>query len=151
VLILTYVIVIAVIVDSSIARVATSIGVLGPSYIPLFVSIVFVYAMGQHYVLVFVKDQYKVKSHDTRRLVLLGRAVSLVQYTQLTILTFVILQMIFTSSYSILSLRAIVLISYGVSFFVLVLLAGRFILWFKKTPNIGVFVYCVAIITHCIN
>ena len=57
VFILIYIIIIALIVDISIVRIATSIGGIGPSYITLFVGIVIVFAVGQYVILAFAKSQ----------------------------------------------------------------------------------------------
>jgi hypothetical protein len=155
VFILIYIIIIALIVDTSIVRIATSIGGLGPSYITLFVGVVVVFAVGQYTILAFVKSErkdieYKVSSRITGRHVI-DKAVTISQYALLAILASVILQMVFTSSYHVFSLRAIVFISYGISFTLLALLAKRFISWFKSNHNLVVLVYALAISMLSIN
>jgi hypothetical protein len=153
--ILIYIIIITLIVDISIVRIATSIGGIGPSYITLFVVMVVVFAVGQYTILTFVKSEskdidYKVSSHITGRR-LIDKAVTVSQYALLAILVSVILQMVFTSSYHVLSLKAIIFISYSLSFALLALLAKRFFSWFKSNRNLVVLVYALAISMLSIN
>ena len=155
VFIFIYIIIIALIVDISIVRIATSIGGIGPSYITLFVVMVVVFAVGQYTILTFVKSErkdieYKVSSHITGRR-LIDKAVTVSQYALLAILVSVILQMVFTSSYHVLSLKAIIFISYSLSFALLALLAKRFFSWFKSNRNLVVLVYALAISMLSIN
>jgi hypothetical protein len=155
VFILIYIIIIALIVDISIVRIATSIGGIGPSYTTLFVGIVVVFAVGQYVILAFAKSErkdieYKVSSHVTGRH-LIDKAVTISQYTLLAILVSVILQMIFTSSYHVFSLKAIIFVSYGLSFALLALLAKRFFSWFKSNRNLVVLVYALAVSMLSIN
>ena len=112
---------------------------------------VVVFAVGQYTILTFVKSEhkdieYKVSSHITGRR-LIDKAVIVSQYALLAILASVILQMVFTSSYHVLSLKAIIFISYSFSFALLVLLAKRFFSWFKSNHNLVVLVYASAIST----
>lgn len=153
--ILICVIIIALVIDISIVRIATSIGGLGQSYIALFTGTVLVFGVGEYAILAFVKSEhkfieYKISSHITGRR-LLDNAVTVIQYALLAILVSVILQMVFTSSYHVFSLRAIIFISYVLSFILLALLAKRFFSWFKSNRNMVVLVYMLAITTLSIN
>ena len=145
----------ALIVDISIVRIATSVGGIGPSYIILFVGLVVVFAVGQYTILAFVKSErkdieYKDSSHSTG-LRLIDKAVTISQYALLAILVSVILQMVFTSGYSVSSLKAIIFISYVLSFALLALLAKRFFSWFKSNRNLVVLVYALAVSMLSIN
>jgi hypothetical protein len=145
----------ALIVDISIVRIATSVGGIGPSYIILFVGLVVVFAVGQYTILAFVKSErkdieYKDFSHSTG-LRLIDKAVTISQYALLAILVSVILQMVFTSGYSVSSLKAIIFISYVLSFALLALLAKRFFSWFKSNRNLVVLVYALAVSMLSIN
>jgi hypothetical protein len=153
--ILIYIIIIALIVDISIVRIATSIGGIGPSYMTLFVVMVVVFAVGQYTILTFVKRErkyieYKISSRITGRR-LIDKAVIVSQYALLAILASVILQMAYTSSYHVLSLKAIIFISYSLSFALLALLTKRFFSWFKSNRNLVVLVYASAISMLSIN
>jgi hypothetical protein len=155
VFILIYIVIIALIVDISIVRIATSVGGLGPSYITLFVGIVVVFAVGQYTIMAFVKSErkdieYRVSSHVIGRR-LIDKAVTISQYALLAILVSVILQMVFTSSYHVSSLKAIIFISYVLSFALLALLAKRFFSWFKSNRNLVVLVYASAVSMLSIN
>ena len=151
--ILICIVIIVLIVDTSIIRIATSIGGLGPSYILLFTGIVIVFAVGNYTILGYVKREYKdigekVFGYTTGRK-LIERVITISQYALLTILVSVILQMVYTSSYHLFSLRAIIFISYGLSFILLALLAKRFFSWFKSNHNAVVLVY--ALLLHSFN
>ena len=147
--ILICVIIIALIIDVSTLSIATSIGGLRPSYITLFVGLVVVFAVGQYYILAFVNREYKDREYKVSSRItgphLIDKAVTISQYALLAILASIILQMIFTSSYHIFSLKAIIFISYGLSFALLALLAKRFFSWFKSNHNVVVLVYALAI------
>lgn len=149
------IIIIALVVDISIVSIATSIGGLRPSYITLFVGLVIAFAVGQYYILAFVKREYKDREHKVSRRIngrhLIDKAVKISQYAILSILVSVILQMVFTSSYHVFSLRAIIFISYGLSFALLALLAKHFFSWFKSNHNVVVLVYALAISMLSIN
>jgi hypothetical protein len=127
--ILICVVIIVLIVDISIIRIATSIGGLGPSYITLFAGIVAVFAAGSYTILAFLKSEYKVSSYMTGHR-LINKVVTISQYALLAILVSVILQMVFTSTYHVSSMRTIIFVSYGISFALLALLAKRFFSWF---------------------
>ena len=147
--ILICVIIIALIIDISTLSIATSIGGLRPSYITLFVGLVVVFAVGQYYILAFVNREYKDREYKVSSRItgphLIDKAVTISQYALLAILASIILQMIFTSSYHVFSLKAIIFISYGLSFALLALLAKRFFSWFKSNHNVVVLVYALAI------
>ena len=113
------------------------------------------FAVGQYTILAFAESErkdieYKVSSHIIGRH-LIDKAVTISQYALLAILASVILQMVFTSSYHVFSLRAIIFISYGLSFALLALLAKRFFSWFKPNRNLVVLVYALAVSMLSIN
>jgi len=113
--ILICIIIIALIIDISTLSIATSIGGLRPSYITLFVGLVVVFVVGQYYILAFVKCEYKDREYKVSSRVtgphIIDRAVTISQYALLAILASVILQMVFTSSYHVFSLKAIIFIN----------------------------------------
>jgi hypothetical protein len=148
--ILICVVIIVLIVDISIIRIATSIGGLGPSYITLFAGIVAVFAAGSYTILAFLKSEYKVSSYMTGHR-LINKVVTISQYALLAILVSVILQMVFTSTYHVSSMRAIIFVSYGLSFALLALLAKRFFSWFKSNHNSVILVYALAISILSLN
>ena len=151
-------IIIAIIVDTSIVSIATSAGGLRSSVsdIALFAFIVLVFAVGQYVILAFVKQEYKDKKGKISGLKQYGldwmdKAVTITQYALIAILVSTILQMLFMSSYHIHVLKAIIFISYGLSFILLALLAKRFFSWFKLNHNLVVLAYALAISMISIN
>jgi hypothetical protein len=117
---------------------------------------VLVFAVGQYVILAFVKQGYKdregkiggLKQYD---LDWIDKVATITQYVLIAILVFTILQMLFTSSYHILILKATIFISYGVSFILLALLAKRFFSWFKLNHNLVVLAYALATTIISIN
>ena len=149
------IIIIALIIDISIVRIATSIGGIGPSYIALFSGMVVVFGAGQYVILSHVRSERKNIDHKVSSYMmgrnLADKALTISQYVLLAILVFVALQMIFASSYHIFSLVAIIFISYGLSFVLLAFLAKRFFSWFKSNRNVIVLVYGLAIAVLSLN
>jgi hypothetical protein len=102
--VLICIIIIALIIDISIVRIATSIGGLGQSYIVPFIWTVLVFGVGQYAILAYVKsehklnhNQYKISSHLTGRN-LIDNSVTVSQYVLLAVLVSVIFQMMLRSS-----------------------------------------------------
>ena len=148
-------VIIAMIIDISIVRIATSIGGIGPSYIALFTGMVVVFGVGQYVISAHVRSEhryidYKISSNFRGRNPT-DKAITISQYVLFAILVSVILQMVFTSSYHIFSLIAIIFISYGLSFVLLAFLAKRFFSWFKSNRNVIVLVYGLAIASLSLN
>lgn len=148
--IMMVVIVAVLIVDISIVRIATSIGGLRPSYIGLFAGLVVFFAIVQYLVLDSVRhykdgNRYIIDHH------IIDKTVVACQYVLLAILSSVILQMVFTSSYNVNSLSAVILISYGLTFTLLASMAKRFFSWFKSNRSLIVLVYGLAVTTLSIN
>lgn len=148
-------VIVAIIIDVSIIRIATSIGGIGPTYIALFAGMVIVFGAGQYVILSHVKNERRYTDYQisryTRGRSLIEKALTISQYVLSAILVSVILQMLFASSYHIFSLEAIILISYGLSFVLLAFLAKRFFTWFKSNRNLIVLVYGLATALLSIN
>jgi hypothetical protein len=155
IIILISVIVVALTFDVTIVSISTSIGGLGQDYIPLFVIMVLVFAVGQFWILSFAKREYNDKVLEKRihssRSFYLQKMLTLTQWAVLIILVYVILQMIITSSYYIFNLKIIIFISYGFALIILALLSKRFFIWFKFNHNLLVLVYGIAISILTIN
>jgi hypothetical protein len=151
-------IIIAIIVDTSIVSIATSVGGLRSSVsdIALFTFMVLVFAVGQYVILAFVKREYKDKERKIGGLKYHGldwmdKSVTITQYALIAILVSTLLQMSFMLSYHILVLNTTIFISYGLSLILLALLAKRFFSWFKLNHNLVVLVYGLAISMISIN
>ena len=66
-------------------------------------------------------------------------------------LVIIVLQMIFTSSYSLLLLKIIVLISSGLSIVLLAFLSKKFFVWFRSSRDIVVISYAIAMLILTVN
>lgn len=155
IIILVSVIVVALTFDVTIVSIATSIGGLGPAYIPIFIVLVSIFAAGQFWILTFVKQEYEDKDRDNRipisRTHYLHKVIIITQLALSMLLVYVILQMTITSSYHILNLKIIIFISYSCAFIILAFLAKRFFTWFRFNHNLLVLIYGIAIAILSIN
>jgi hypothetical protein len=107
-----------------------------------FVGIGVVYVIGQYLLLKFVRAvTEKRRMMDKLHLNLVQRSVTLVQYVLTAFLVLVILQMILTARYNVVTLIAVTSISYGLSIVILSLLARRFFLWFKTKKEMVILLY----------
>ena len=104
------------------------------------------------------KDKDKYKNNDKGKIVgtrtglgLINKVVTLTQYILLAILVFASLQMLSSTSYHILILKATIIISYGLTSILLALLASRFLSWFKTNRNLVVLAYALAMSMISIN
>lgn len=147
-----------VVIDNSMLKISTSIGGLRSSVsdIVIFSLTILVFAAGQYVILRFVKRNYplhKVVSVVSGKINMLfiNRTVIVTAYTILAILILALLQMLLAGSYHIIVLRAIVFISYGLSFVLLALLTRSFFSWFQLNHNSIVLAYAVATSMIAIN
>lgn len=151
------IIVVAIIIDNSIVGIATSSGGMRSSLqdISLFIVMVIIFTVGQYIILLFVKGKYL----DTaNRAVIVGSHVRWIswittsfQYALLAILVSVIFQIVFTSSYHIYSLVFPILISYGLSIFLLSYLAKHFFAWYRINRSLVVLFYGLSMSLITIN
>lgn len=145
------VVVIAVIIDGTITGFAASTGGLKSSIadITVFAAMISVFAGSQFIIMSYVKQEYKDKTLRSKDVEgnfrLIGRITSLIQYAILIILLFTILQLVLFSSYHLSSVLVCILMSYGLSFVLLVLLTKHFLLWSMASHNSVVFAYTLAI------
>jgi hypothetical protein len=147
-------IVIALIVDSSIVKVSAFTGGLGSttSSIAIFTVMALVYGVGQHIILGFIRRRNHESNPNNRlRINVIHKAVSIILYASMAIFGALILQMVFTSSYNVLFVEAIVWINYGLAITLLGFLSQRFLSWFKSNRNAIVLVYAIAITMIAIN
>lgn len=147
-------IIIALIVDTSIVRISANTGGLrsGSSSIAVFVVMTTIFAVGQYLILGFVGGvSQKIKSNEKLRLRAIGKIVSLIQYALIAILASIILQMLFTLSYNVLFLEAVIWISYILAIALLGILSQRFLSWYRSKRNPVVLAYSLAIMMISIN
>lgn len=120
--------------------------------ITFFVAIGIVYVIGQYLLLKFVKG-FTNKRRMAKELHLnqARRSVTVGQYTLTAILVFVILQMVLTSRYSVITLIAVTSISCVLSIVMLGLLAQKFFSWFKTRKEMVILLYGLSSSTLVLN
>jgi len=147
-------IIIALIVDMSIVKISAITGGLSSteSSIAIFVVMSVIFAVGQYFILGFVRRcTTKNSSNERLRLSSIGKVVSIIQYVLIGIFASIILQMIFTSSYNVLFLEIVTWINYILAITLLGFLSQRFLSWFRSNHNPVVLAYSLAIIVISIN
>ncbi|HEX5187172.1 MAG TPA: hypothetical protein VFV86_09810, partial [Nitrososphaeraceae archaeon] len=144
------VMVVASMVDTSIVRLSAFTGGLAHIWnLIAFSILVLIYSVGQYVILNFIKKSIeisKIKPVNT-----IHKIVSIIQWIIISLLVIIISQMIFTSSYSLLLLKIIVLISSGLSIVLLAFLSKKFFVWFRLSRDIVVISYAIAILILTVN
>ena len=142
--------VVASIVDTSIVRLSAFTGGLAPNWnLIAFSILVLIYSVGQYVILNFIKEKIeisKIKPANT-----IHKIVSIIQWIIISMLVIIVLQMIFTSSYSLLFLKLIALISCGLSIVILAFLAKKFFVWFRSSRDIVMISYAIAMLILTVN
>lgn len=150
-------IIIAVIVDNSVVRIATSSGGMRSSFsdIVVFAVMILVFAIGQYVILGFVRSKYLHRDNETAvirsHIYRIDRITTFLQYALVAILVSVIFQIAFISSYHIYSLILVILISYGLSILLLSLLAKHFFSWYRLNRSFVVLFYGLSMSLITIN
>jgi hypothetical protein len=144
-------IIIGSVIDTSIIRISVFAGWPSSSIMGIegFIIIFLMYMVGQAIILDFIKRKSEsIKSH---RLNVSHRFVVLSQLVIIAIFISIILEMIFTSSYSVILIDAVIWISCGVSITLLGLLFRSFFSWFRSNRNLVVLAYTVATAILALN
>jgi hypothetical protein len=148
ILIAMFIIIAALITDTSFSKTQDLIGKKESSgwKIIAFAFIVAIYIVGQYFVLGFVKQKRidKIITPKEVRLNTIHKIVTLVQYALVTLLVFVLLQILVTLHYSTVMLIAITSISYILAIAMLGLLAQKFFSWYKSNRNSVVLLYGIS-------
>jgi hypothetical protein len=123
------------------------------STIALYISITITYAVGQYFILEFVKRKSSmIRDKDTKlHLNVLHRASMIIQYALLGLLALVILQILIRSYYDTIFLTSAMMISYALATVMLSFLAQRFFSWFRLNKNAVVLLYGLSSTTLAIN
>lgn len=153
-LILMGVVIITIIVDSEIGLVADFISEQISSNVGLatFVGMAIIFAVTQYFILVYIKQTNKENLARALSLDLTYWTVSIAQYVLAGILAYVIFQIIIAQQYSIVTLYASHVISYGLWIVILGLLARAFFSWYKlSSKNIVVLILALSMIAYVIN
>lgn len=155
ILIVMFIIIAVLITDTSFSKTQDLIGKkesLGWRIIA-FAFIVTIYIVGQYFVLGFVKQKRinKIITPKEVRLNTIHKIVTLVQYALVTLLVFVLLQILVSLHYSTVMLIAITSISYILAIAMLGLLAQKFFSWYKSNRNSVVLLYGISTTILTIN
>jgi hypothetical protein len=123
------------------------------STIALYISITITYALGQYFVLEFVKRKSSmIRDKDTKlHLNVLHRVSMITQYVILGLLIVVILQIVIRSYYDTIFLTSAMMISYVLATVMLSFLAQRFFSWFRLNKNPVVLLYGLSSTTLAAN
>jgi hypothetical protein len=153
-LILMIVVMITVMIDSQIGYVADFIPNQLSSIwgIGVFLCVVVVFAISQYFILSFLKEikkESKTRVHHVDKMYII---VSIAQYILTALLVFVILQILTSQQYSLITLYVSHVISYGIWIITLGLLARGFLLWFRRSnQNIMILLLTLAMIAYVLN
>jgi hypothetical protein len=140
----------ASIIDTSITKLSVFTGGLTSVWnIVVFSLLVVIYAIGQYFILHFMKTRIEISKIPTVSTI--HMIVSTVQYLLIFVFVIIILQMILTSSYNLLLLELIVCISCGLSVTLLGFLAKKFFTWFRSSHDSVVILYATAMGILCVN
>lgn len=113
--------------------------------VAIFTLLAIVYAVGQYVILNFVKNKSRlVKNHKSFHHGRMTKAISVLQYVVVALLSLLVAQMVLTSSYSVLLLISIITANYAVAGIVIAILSARFFLWFRTNRTAIILFYGLA-------
>jgi hypothetical protein len=156
-LITVSVLVIAVIMDTTVIKLYgfLNIEIFSTSNIAsnnaLFIALTILITAGQFIILEFVKRKVNMVKIPRHLLRIIQRTVSVIQYIFTVLLIFVILQVVWTSSYDVNLLIVSMVLSYSLAIVVMVFLVVLFIRWLKVIANRVVLSYSIAIASLILN
>jgi hypothetical protein len=148
------VVIITILIDSEIGLVADFIPELvsSSSGVAGFISIAIIFAITQYFMLAYMKQGNKETQTRVLNLDLTYWIISIAQYILVGMLAFVILQIIIIQQYSIVTLYASHVISYGLWIVILGFLAKAFFSWYKlASKNVLVLILALSMIAYVIN
>jgi hypothetical protein len=147
-------VIITILIDSEIGVIADFIPEQISSSVGLatFLGIAIIFAVAQYFILSYIKQSNKETRAKALNLDLTYWIVSVAQYILVGILVYVILQIIVAQQYSIVTLYASHVISYGLWITTLSLLARAFFSWYKlSNKNTMVLILAISMIAYVIN
>ena len=148
------VVIITTLIDSEIGLVADFIPDLVSSGMGVagFIGIAIIFAITQYFILAYIRQSNKETQARALHLDLTYWIVSIAQYVLVGILAFVILQIMITQQYSIVTLYDSHVISYGLWIVILGLLAKAFFSWYRlASKNVLVIILALSMIAYVIN
>ncbi len=152
--ILISIIIVTLIIDTSIVKIAAITGGLSStdSSITVFAITGTIFAIGQYLILGFVRKlDGKEIAIKRLRLTVISRSVSIIQYALIAIFATVVLQMLFTSGYNIQFIEVVIWINYSLVIALLGFLSQRFLSWFRFNHNPVVLAYTLAMMMIAAN
>jgi hypothetical protein len=153
-LILMVVVIITVMIDSEIGVVADFIPKQLSSNVGIaaFIGISIIFTVSQYFILAYVKQSNKETRARVLHLDLTHSIVSIAQYILAGILAFVILQILISQQYNLVTLYVSYAISYGLWIVTLGLLARAFFSWYKRSnKNFMVLILTLSMIAYVVN
>lgn len=150
--ILVSLVIVGVIVDTSFVRISAYTGGLSPGHISVFIVLAVMFSIGQYFVLSYIRKRGETRaSRDSVWLNRLHKIVAVTQYVLISILAALIIQMMLTSSYSLLLIEVVIWINYVLAIVLLEVLSERLISWFRSNRTAVVLAYAAAMIMTCIS
>jgi len=137
------------IVDVSFSNTWDLLGIDSPSGISIFSIMMLVFAVGQYFVLRLIKAKSTAHIEKNKTLGLLHKLVIITQYLLVALFLALVLQIIFTSSYSTWFLTVSSLISFSLAIIVMGILSRLFFNWYKSNKDFTILLYGVAAIATC--
>jgi hypothetical protein len=127
------------IIDTSIRQLSVFTGGLGTGSKDLasFVAMILVYAAGQYFILLFLRQSHL-------HFQLLYRLIILSQYVLIAILASITLQVVITGGYSSLLMRSVILINYVIFIILMGFMSQRFLSWSRSNRNKVVIAYGIS-------
>jgi hypothetical protein len=153
-LILMVVVIITILIDSEIGYIADFIPeqLSSSTGLAAFIGIAIVFAVTQYFILSYIKQSNKETQARALNLDLTYSIISIAQFVLVGILAFIILQIIIAQQYSIMTLYASHVISYGLWIVILGLLAKAFFSWYRlSSKNIMVLILALSMIAYVVN
>jgi hypothetical protein len=153
-LILTIIVIITVTIDSQIGYVADFIPNQLSSIwgIGVFLGVVVVFVLSQYFILSYLKEIKKENKTSLYHVDKMYIIVSIAQYILAALLVFVILQILTSQQYSLITLYVSHVISYGIWIITLGLLARGFLSWFRRSnQNVMILLLTLSMITYVLN
>ena len=140
-------------IDAAIANNADILSKFAVTYggISLFVAIAAVFIFGQYYTLAMIKAKNKESRFRPRKADQLEKLITIFQFALTAIMVIVILQILGINHYFTQLLTLSILMSYGLSVFLMSLLAFRLFSWFRLNKSLVVLFYGLAAAAIMVN
>jgi hypothetical protein len=153
-LILMVVVIITILIDSEIGYIADFIPeqLSSSTGLAAFIGIAIVFGVTRYFILSYIKQSNKETQARALNLDLTYSIASIAQFVLVGILAFIILQIIIAQQYSIMTLYASHVISYGLWIVTLGLLAKAFFSWYRlSSKNVMVLILALSMIAYVVN